>query len=259
MSDLSALRRAIAALEPSAVRGAAGLFGFGAAEVDVPLCGGLARGALHEVYAARPSDAAAAAGFGFCLALRAAGERPLVWARQDFVDVESGALHGAGVAAFGGDPRKILVVRTRDAAGALRAVNEAARCGALGAVLAEIWGEPKSLDLKASRRLGLAAGASGVTLVMIRRDAAPQPSAAASRWRVAAAASTPLEANAPGPPAFDIALLRHRAGVPPRAWRLEWDRDSLSFAAAPLSRIVVPVPADRPATAARPALWRRAG
>jgi protein ImuA len=259
MSQLTALRRAIAALEPPAVVGATDLFSFGLAQIDDALGGGLKRGALHEVYARQTMDAAAAEGFGLCLAIRAAGERPLVWARQDFSDVEAGVLHGEGISAFGGDPGRLLVVRPRDATGVLKAANEAARCPALGAVLAEVWGSPKSLDLKTSRRLGLAAAVSGVTLVMIRGDAEPQASAAMSRWSIAAAASSPLEANAPGPPAFEAALLRHRAGVAPSAWRVEWDRDRLSFAAAPLPRIVVPVPADRPAAAAGEPLWRRAG
>ena len=162
MSDLAALRRAIAALEPSQASSATDLFGFGAAEIDRALGGGLKRGALHEFYARRVPDSAAAAGFGFCLALRAAAGRPLVWARQDFVDVETGALHGAGLAAFGGDPRGIVLVRPSDATGVLRAASEAARCPALGAVVAEVWGAPKTLDLKASRRLSLEIGRAHV-------------------------------------------------------------------------------------------------
>ncbi|TDR93656.1 ImuA family protein [Enterovirga rhinocerotis] len=259
MPDLSALKRAIAALEPDSALRPADLFAFGEPGIDGPLGGGLARGALHEVYARRVSVSASAAGFGLCLALRAGEGRPLVWARQDFVDVETGALHGEGIAEFGGDPDRIVVVRPRDATGVLRAAHEAVRCAAIGAVLAEIWGEPKVADLRASRRLGLAAAGSGVTLVLIRRGAAPQPSAAASRWSVEAASSTPLEAGAPGPPAFDVELLRHRAGCPPRHWRLEWDRDSLSFAAPPLPRPVVPLPADRTVAAADGTPWRLAG
>ena len=259
MPDLSALRRSIAALEPSADLAATDLFGFGASEVDNALGGGLSRGALHEVYARQVSDAAATAGFGFCLALRAAGDRVLVWLRQQYVDVETGALHGDGVAAFGGDPAKLLMALLRDATEVLRAAGEAARCAPLGAVLVEIWGEPKSLDLTASRRLSLAATGSGVTLIMIRQAATPRPSAARSRWSVSSAVSTPLEANAPGPPAFNIELLRHRTGFSPRSWRLEWNRDNQSFAPAPLSRLVAAVHADRPTAPVEGMLWRRAG
>jgi protein ImuA len=256
---LAALRKAISGLDPDVPGRGADLFQFGVPALDAALGGGLACGALHEIYARRAQDEAAASGFGLALALRAAHGRSILWARQDLVDVEAGGLYGDGLAAFGADPKRLLVVRARDPTGVLRAAAEAARCAALGAALVEIWSEPKALDLKASRRLALTAGVSGVTVVMIRLGARPAPSAATSRWSVSASASTPLEANAPGRPAFDAALLRHRAGLGPRTWRVEWDRDRASFEFAPLSRAVVSVPAHGPAAADAGAPWRRAG
>lgn len=259
-TTLSALRTAIAGLQPgSSSAGGAALFQLGLPALDAALGGGLACGALHEVYARGTQDAAAAAGFGLALGLRAAADRPLVWVRQDFIDAEAGGLYGAGITAFGLDPERLLVVRARDPTSALWATAEAARCCALGAALVEIWGEPTVLDLRASRRLALAAGASGVSLIMMRLGAKPVPSSAASRWSVSAAASTPLAANAPGRPAFGAALLRHRTGHACGDWLLEWDRDRASFAAAPLPRFVVPLPADGPAASDRDAQWRRAG
>lgn len=252
---LAALRKAVAALDPTALRGDA--FELGLDSLDAWI-GGLARGALHEVYAPPGSDAAAG-GFGLGLALRAAGARPLVWARQDGAEAETGGLYGDGLAALGLDPARLLVVRARDLTAALRATGEAARCSGLGAVLVEIVGEARRLDLTASRRLALAAASSGVTLIVLRLRASPVPSAAATRWHITAAASTGLEADAPGRPAFDAALTRHRAGLGPRTWRLEWDRDSLRFAAPTLPRPVVPVPAGRPAAAEAAVPWRRAG
>ena len=257
---LARLRKAIADLEQGARQSGVDLFRLGLPMLEVALGGGLACGAVHEVYARHAQDAVAAAGFGLGLALRAADGRSLVWVRQDFVDVETGSLYGDGLAAFGLDPERLLVVRARDPTGALRAAAEAARCPPLGAALIEFWGESGTLDPKASRGLALAAGASGVTLVMIRLGASPAPSAATSRWSVAASASTPLEANAPGRPAFDAALLHHRAGLSPQTWRLEWDRDRTSFCEpAPLPRFVVPIPAGRPIAAEGYAPWRRAG
>src|SRR5438309_585119 len=90
--NLSGLRQAISGLEQGFGRAEPDLFSSGAPEFDGPL-GGLARGALHEIYAQTQGDAAAASGFATGLALRAAGERPILWARQDFVDVETGWLH----------------------------------------------------------------------------------------------------------------------------------------------------------------------
>lgn len=260
-NTLPALRRMLAGLDASGGCQAADLFGLGSLPLDAALGGGLARAALHEVHALHGlADAAASSGFGLGLALRAAGERALVWVRQDYVEVETGALYGAGLSAFGLDPERLILVRARDPTGTLRAASEAARCPAVGAVLAEIWGDPRGLDLTASRRLSLACGRSGATLILIRLGATPAPGAAASRWSVEAAPSVPLEANAPGRPAFAATLLRHRQGSACRTWHVEWDHESRAFAEpAPLSRALVPVPAGRPAAQDGDAIWRRAG
>ena len=216
---------------------------------------------MHEIYpAAGLKDAAAAIGFGLGVALRAGRGHPLAWIRQDFIGAEIGGLHGAGLTAFGADPDRLILVRAGDQAGGLRATLEALRCPALGGVLVEFWGASRLLDLTATRRLALAANRSGVTLVMVRLGASPVPSAATTRWSVAAAASDPLESNAPGRPAFAITLLRHRAGIPGRTWHVEWDCDRASFAdPAPLPRPVVSVPARREAGARHEAKWRLAG
>jgi protein ImuA len=65
---------------------------------------------------------------------------------------------------------------------------------------------------------------------VLRVDADPVPSAAQTRWQVAAAPSLRLTADAPSHPAFDIALLRHRGGISGFETRLEWNRDTKSFA-----------------------------
>lgn len=256
---LPALRRAVAAREPGAAPGKTTLFGLGMPALDAWLGGGLARGGLHEVHAGHARQPAASVGFGLGLALRASGRNPLVWVRQDLSESETGRIHGDGLVAFGLDPARLVVVRAGNPAGVLRAAAEAGRCPALGAALVEIWGMPQVLDLTASRRLALAARASGVTLVMIRLGTPPVPSAAVTRWRVEAASSAPLEANAPGRPAFAAALLRHRSGIGPRTWRMEWDRDSAAFAAPSLPRPVVPLPSHRSAAEDERVPRRRAG
>jgi protein ImuA len=274
-------RLAEAALRSGPAHG--GQVTFGLPALDDPLGGGLARATLHEVYASGTADLAAATGFSVGLALRAAGTRPILWVRQDVLDAETGRLHPPGLAELGFDPSRILLVRARDAQGVLRAGAEAARCPALGAVLIEPWGEPRLLDLTASRRLALAAGASGVMTVLLRACSRQDASAAHTRWQVAALSSRALQANAPGDPAFSLRLLRHRGGLGEREWRVEWSRERQSFQeqsvfqeqtafpdrtaspkspadAAPLSRSVVPFPADRPAAEAeRDGGFRQAG
>lgn len=244
---LAALRNALERLQPAPPR-ADRLFALGHPGLDAALGGGLARAALHEILAsAGLADAAAATGFGLGLALRAAAGRPLAWIRQEAAP-EVGDPYGAGLAAFGADPGRVILVQLADPLAALRAAGEAVRQAALGAVLLELRGDARALDLTATRRLSFAAGQSGVTLLLIRLAAAPRPSAATSRWAVAAAPSRALAANAPGRPAFAACLLRHRAGLPPQSWTLEWECDQARFAEpAPLPRAVVPPAAGRAA------------
>ncbi|MBL8570154.1 MAG: hypothetical protein JNK84_13880 [Phreatobacter sp.] len=245
---LAALKDALARIEPRAMPSALPHFPLGLASLDGPLGGGLTLGAIHEVFAASPSDGPAATGFALALAMRAAPAARLVWVRQRMVDVEFGRPHGPGLASLGLDPGRIVLVRADDAAAAVRAARDAARAGILGAVVVEFWGEPKVLDLTASRRLSLTSSETGVTVLIVRIGAEPAPSAAASRWEVRAAPSRPLEAGAPGHAVFSITLLRHRAGLPPRQCLVEWDRDQCRFRdGSPLSRRLDAVPAGRKA------------
>ncbi len=246
---LSRLRASLAALEtPEAPP--EGRFGLGVGEVDAALGGGLARGRVHEVFAGVTADAAAAAGFAAALALRGAGGRPVMWVRQAFCEIEAGRLHARGLAGLGLDPDALLMVRVPDVLGVLRAGGEALGCRALGAVVIEPWGAPPEIDFTVSRRLSLAAAGSGVACLFLRLAATPHASAAATRWKVAAAPSRPFPANAPGRPAFDIALLRQRGGTAGRNWRLEWDHELRVFNAVPaLSGGAAAVPAGRPAAA----------
>ena len=193
---------------------------------------GLVPAQLHELYACDPGDAASGAGFAIALAL-AAGALPMVWIRTEACERNGGRLHASGLAELGLDADRIVVVVVADEAALLRAAAEAARCVGLGTLLIEAWGRAPGIDLTATRRLMLAAEASGVTVLSLRVGAEPSPSAAASRWGVASVASAALEAGAPGMPAFDIELLRRRGGPPGARWRVEWNRDAKCF--VPLS------------------------
>lgn len=259
---ITALRRRLAALAGEATPRAlpeAPRITFGLEAVDEPLGGGLPRAALHEVFAAETADGAAAAGFALALLLRAVPRgRPVLWAREAYGQGELGAAHPPGLAGMGADPADFLMIRLSQPVAVLRAGVEALRCAALGAVVLELWRAPRALDLAATRRLALAAGRSGVTGLLLRIGADPAPSAALTRWSVRAAASTPLAAGAPGHPAFEASLLRHRAGIAGRTWHLEWNRDVCEFREpAPLSRGVVSVPDHRPAAPDKRGVWRR--
>lgn len=191
--------------------------------------GGLARGQLHEVYAAAEEDAAAAAGFTTALALAAAAT-PLVWLRPGRPLAQAaGHLHATGLAELGLAPDALLLVVAADVPTLLRAAADIARCTGVGMLVIESWGAMPALDLTATRRLVLAAEGSGVTVVSLRCRAEPVASAAATRWRVAAEPSTALEANAPGAPAFAVECLRRRGGPVGTRWRVEWNRETRCF------------------------------
>jgi len=216
----------------------------GVAPIDARLGGGLARAALHELFAADPDDASAATGFAILLTLRASlDSKPVIWVREDRGCRNTGHLHAPGIAELGGDPDRFFTVHAPDALTLLRAGADIVKCGAVGAVVIEPWGKAPGLDLTASRRLALAAVRSGVMTLVVRSGSDPHPSAAQTRWRIASAPSRALTADAPGAAAFDIEMLRHRGGTPGFAARLEWNRDRTAFAHAPLSGSVAAVPA----------------
>ncbi len=222
----------------------------------------LGRGALHELYAETQGDAPILAALALMLAPApspAAPQRETLWVRHAFNDTETGRPCPSGLAELGFDPGRILLLRARDQASALQGALEGARCAALGSVIVEFWGEARGYDLTASRRLTLAARASGVPLFLLRAGARPAPSAAETRWLARAAPSRALAAQAPGPPAFHLSLLRARDGREGTRLLLEWNRDagrldSRLIAADPgrreaLPRPVAALPAGRPGAA----------
>jgi len=232
----------------------------GHADADATLQGGLAVGAMHEVFAEAGRQSAAATGFVAGLAGRAGARRPLVWVRQDFTEIESGALSMSGLAELGLDPRLMVTVRAADVDTALRTAADALACDALGVVVLEVWGEARQLDLVASRKLTLAAQASGVTGLLLRVAAEPQPSTAETRWIVRAAHSPPGALwSAWGAPVFDAQLVRNRHG-PVGRWIMEWKCDECLFEKpAAYPQPVAAAPAHRPYQTPALAGRRRAG
>jgi protein ImuA len=180
--------------------------------------GGLPRAALHEVAGegADREQGAAAAGFAALWLGRLQAAGPVLWIVRA-VSREAVDLHAHGLAQQSLDPQRLILVAARRDDEALWAMEEGLKARSLGAVLGEI----EKLDLTASRRLQLAAEASGVTAFVLRRwrlteraarDAA-QPIAAVTRWRVA---SLPVENGI----CWQVALTRCRGGKP-GSWILE--------------------------------------
>lgn len=219
---------------------------------DAALGGGLLPGALHEVF---PADWSAG-GFAACLAILAAGDKPLFWVRPDHEATEYGGLHAAGLLELGGRPDRLFQVCAANAAEALAAGADILSCPHVGALLLELSGHPAALDAVAGRRLAFLAAQNGVTVFLLRAGADAMPSPAQTRWHVAAAPSNDRGDDGWGNPAFRAELLRNRAG-PTGQWTFIWSPDDGCFRdrAAPHPRLVAAAASDRPAGAQ----GRRAG
>jgi protein ImuA len=206
----------------------------GAPELEAHLpWGGLPRGALHEVAGegADREQAAAASGFAalWLAKLQAAG--PVLWivraASRSAVD-----LYAHGLRRLALDPDRLILIAARRDDEALWSMEEGLKAKALGAVLGEVG----KLDLTASRRLQLAAEASGVTAFVLRRwrlmelaeREAAQPIAAVTRWRIAALPT----ASSDGDLHWRVSLARCRGGRP-GTWLMEKADGSDHIHAAP--------------------------
>jgi len=204
----------------------------GVAAIDRHLpWGGLARGVVHDIAAGHPLDTAAT---GFCAALLArlcavegvAGA--VLWGTRRG-ELGETPLYGHGLARFGLDPDRLLSVRATTDKDLLWAVEEGLRTPALAAVVAETG----AVDFTASRRLQLAAEAHGVTAFLLRPARGNVlPAAAATRWQVASAPSSP-----PDVPRWHLDLDRCRGGTPGN-WTVEWHHETgdLALAACPGDR-----------------------
>lgn len=235
---IASLRAALAPAGPGETR-----IPLGIGRLDGCLAGGLKRGALHEIFAT-VSHEVAGAGFAAALAVRLGG--PLLWIRQDYAGLEHGELAATGLLEMGLDPSRLVLLRTPDMAGALKAAADALTCSALGALVIELIGESKLLDLVAYRKLALSAQQSGVTALLLRFSAQPGIGVAETRWLIRAGPSGGEDDW--GRPLFDVELQRNRHG-PGGHWVIEWSCDDGVFRPANPGA-VVSAPADRPAPAA---------
>ena len=164
----------------------------GVETLDAALGGGLAPG-LHEVRPQSYFDAPAAAAACAGVTARAAALRPgpVLWVRaraqaSAFAAHDFGAPDPMGLAAWGLDPTRIVLVEAADARGVLWAMEQGARTRGLACVLGEI-GAASAFDRVAAQRLQRAAWRSEGVVVALRGAQGHAPSPAQTRWAVAAA------------------------------------------------------------------------
>lgn len=225
---------------------------FGVQDIDGHLPqGGLVAGALHEIAPCSLEDTPAALGFlAACLAGgRFCGPSLLVVASR-FIK-EFGVPYGHGLYGLGLDPGRLVVFEAKDHKAALWAVEEALRSRSLAAVAAVLTA---GLDLKASRRLHLAAAASGTFLMVLRPARAEPAGAALSRWRIAAAPARRDRFGTFEHGRWQVTLERSRNGRT-GSWTMEWDHAAHHF------RVVGALadPAPRPGAGIRSPELRYAG
>lgn len=239
--------------------------------LDAAIGGGIAMGTLNEILPASSGDTAAACAFALALAVRMACQhglwvKSLIWIIEDFAAQEHGAPYGPGLAQHGIAPEKLVIVKVPRRQDALWALETALKVKNT-LVIGELWAQHGFYDLTASRRLALAARASGSPGLIIHSGAAGrEPASAASlRLEITGHAST-LEASAanrtplPGPPAFAVRVARARAGPMRRAHDADrrhvvvWDGTRGCFCDA-LSLCSFAEPGNRPRPAADAGQW----
>jgi protein ImuA len=262
--SLERLRTAVARIERGASPARRLSLPFGLPALDAALpCGGLAVDALHEVMGTGPDLQHAAIAARFAAGVLARRPGPVLWV------LERADLFAPGLAGAGLHPDRVIYARAgRDG---LLAMEEGLRHHGLAGVVGELSGP---LSLTASRRLQLAAEASGVMALVLRRpwhagfvrasgrdgsaraggrdgagrdgEAPAGATSAATRWQVSALPSPPVLPHAPDVPGlgrvrWQLDLLRCRGGRT-GSWNVE--------ACDAQGRLgLVPALADRPAAA----------
>ena len=217
-------------------------------EIDRTLPGGGLTAGLHEIAGdgAERGHAAAPGLLAAYLLAHAGGEAPVLWV------TERCDLFAPGLLAAGLRPDRLIVAEAGREV--LAAMEEGARSGQLAGVVGEL---PGALGSKASRRLQLAAEASGVPVLAIRRPrhaeiAVDRPNASATRWRIGRVPSAPADpievgtfSLTVGPARWRLDLVRAR-GAEPASWIVEAFDET--------GRLCLPaVSADRSAAPARQA------
>ncbi len=181
---------------------------------------------LSEAFPATAADAGAV---GFILSELRRISGAILWIQDRQSQMESG--HPYLPALTG---RSMIQVDLNRPVDVLWAAEEGLRCQSLGAIVAELWGDPHALTFTATKRLALRAERYKVPCWLIRRGASPDLSAARNRWRIASLPSHPHihDSQAPGDPRWQVELFRSRTQAP-GTWVASYDRaaDNINFSA----------------------------
>jgi protein ImuA len=168
-------------------------------------------GSVHEFLSAQTEDTASTSGFIAGLLSNLKGT--VAWISS------SRTLFPPALKSFGLEPDRFIFLDLQKEKDVVWAMEEALKCAALSAVVAEI----REIDFTASRRLQLAVEQSRVTGFIIRKNYKKlNTTACVSRWKITSM-SGDLDDDLPGVgyPKWKVELLRIRNGKP-GAWEIQW-------------------------------------
>ena len=217
---------------------------FDIAAIDGVFEGGFPAFALHEVRCSLTRDIGAATGFlaGLLAGCMQQRQGRIVWICDPACRLDGGQLFPAGLAMFGLDPARLVVVQPVDLKAALWASDEAAKCQELAGVVFQVKGNPRNFDMTATRRLMLKAQQNGQFIAILRQGGEEEANAAATRWHVRAQPSTvdPDIQRGIGLLRLNLVLERNRHGQTGH-WTIAWNQKTHGFEHAPTNYV------DRPA------------
>lgn len=171
-------------------------------------------GAVHEFLSVRAEDASATSGFIAGLLAPLMGSTGMsLWISS------SRTLFPPALKRFGMQPDRIIFIDLQKEKDVIWAIDEALKCGALAAVVAELH----DISFTTSRRLQLAVEQSQVTGFILRRNSRSlNTTACVSRWKITPLPSESID-DLPGIgfPQWRVELLRIRNGRP-GSWDIKW-------------------------------------
>lgn len=224
---------------------------------DAALGGGLPFTGLTEIHSNAARDGSAAVGFALALAHLVAGKEPapLLWVATAEIMREIGRPYVPGLATrFSIETCNLLISEAVKAHDALWIAEEAANTGGFRALIIELRGSPRALDLTATRRLHRRAVLAGLPIFLILHAGHAQPTAAPLRLLVQPVRagsrqtiSGPLHGSI-GPPAFAATITKSRNAATTSAFTLDWIENVFRERTAH-PRLVVPLPRRRASTA----------
>ena len=180
---------------------------------------------LHELWAARSSDHAAVT--AFALAVAKESEKPILWVASTAIIREQGLPYAPGLLHMGLKPETLILIRTATGKDALWALEEGIKADAFSLVV----GELEDISLKNSQRLSIALQAHNTKGILLMRNTQEPQSAAYSRRRITPepSAQHPALSNAVTESHVKVQALKHRAGIKPHAFSMEWNHETHRF------------------------------